>query len=147
MTGMQHFLLAKMYWENLLAERGIEGKRVAGRMEDRREEGGKEMEGEKSEEEGKEEGAGEKKVEQGKEGEGKEEDKEKESVGDNELQAKEGEKVGERGKLILGDLEPTLERCKEALALSEDYGSRAYYFVNGALLSMVRCVQQQRAGV
>lgn len=171
-TGLQHFLLAKVYWSNLLAEHGIEGGRVTGRKEDqgeRREEGGKGMEGKKREDNGKEEvgekaveqgkeggevegedkekeGVGEKAVEQGKEGgEVEGEDKEKEGVGENEVRGKEGEEVeGERGELKLEDLEPILERCKETLALSEDYGSRAYYFVNGALLSVVRCVQRQR---
>lgn len=114
-TGLQHYLLAKMYWRKLLAERGTGRKGEGGGVR-----------------EGVEEGAPVGVGEEGSQAGGKEEVKE-EGGGDGE---------GEEEELKLEDLEPTLERCREALAISEDYGSRAYYFVNGALLSLVRCMQQ-----
>jgi hypothetical protein len=51
-----------------------------------------------------------------------------------------GEEVEGEREVKLEDLEPTLELCRKALALSSQHGVRAYYFVNGVLLNAVRRV-------
>ena len=159
-TGLQHYLLAKMYWRKLLAERGIggkgekgekgeglaggEGEGVEAGVQEKDElrigdeslrAGGKEVVEEEGGGEGEKGGGGGDRVE-GEKGGGGGDRVEGEKGGG------EGDRVeGKKEELKLEDLDPTLERCREAMAISEDYGSRAYYFVNGALLSLVRCIQ------
>ena len=52
---------------------------------------------------------------------------------------------GTKGELTLENLESTLAMCMECLEVSVDYGSRACYFINGKLLSLVSKLQQRWA--
>lgn len=110
-TGMQHLLLVKVCLRNLLAKHGLSN------------------------------------TDSKEEGEGKEEGNERETdEGEDNVQAKEeGADITEtkdegadiKEDIVMEDLLPSLELCKTSLILSEDFGSRGYYFINGKLLSLV----------
>lgn len=117
LTGMQHFLLAKTTLKNLLDVREGSGSVASEGEEPERK--GVASEGEAPERKG---------------------------VG-SENEVSERENVASEGKeadITLESLKPVLKLCRETMAISLDYGSRSFYFVNGKLLALVRSTEMEQ---
>lgn len=121
-TGMEHYRLAKVSLKRMLR------KYESGGSDERK--GEEEVAGMKPEDMEPSSGNEQGKIVE-KQTEAKQEDVGVNSEGSTD------EGVDKEGQLKLEDLDPILELCKKAYSLSDSYGKKGYYCVNGLLLSVV----------